>query len=587
MPSYPPQPVSSPHGSVFLPALTSSSESLPSGGGSRPQKRQRTHSSNSSVAGTSVGTLAGEYRAHLQYSQHMHPGHGVQGVQSVQSVQQQVQQLQQPIPSLQQQVTGGGQVQQQAVQQQVQSVQQQHQQQLHHQPSHPAVSSGAVKKQTTNGVPASGKYPTANGSYQQNMKMNGKVQQKSQQQQQSYRSPVVAHANVGSLGFGGDPGVGAGGMGLERDEDVPPSLRAREEGATETFAIPMCKDWEELSTHLQCTFNKSGDPKIMNSRGDTIARAMIPRFLLNGMLFVVAFPSGSHAPVKAPPPPPPPAPVARVQPISASNPASDLVVGINGTTNGSPSTPYSPPTAAAMATPTVYPTANNTRPPASPRVNTINTSNNINTPATATTGNNGTTPEGGASGFYRLSRNIKTVRELWEEWNNGLGPNQPSIVSLEKQFGPKWRSSTAERKFYSRRKVIIEEVNKHQKFGYTEEDALNMVEGFRGSKSLDSLSKELVKKRKGEEKDADAQGQTSTNANHAASQQQHTTQQNQIHHQQGLSAQQANQHASQQTQQVAQQQRQRQQEVGLQQRREQQRQQQQVAQSGTQGWGLS
>ncbi|KAI5796071.1 hypothetical protein FPQ18DRAFT_146810 [Pyronema domesticum] len=419
MPSYPPQPVSSPHGSVFLPALTSSSESLPSGGGSRPQKRQRTHSSNSSVAGTSVGTLAGEYRAHLQYSQHMHPGHGVQGVQSVQSVQQQVQQLQQPIPSLQQQVTGGGQVQQQAVQQQVQSVQQQHQQQLHHQPSHPAVSSGAVKKQTTNGVPASGKYPTANGSYQQNMKMNGKVQQKSQQQQQSYRSPVVAHANVGSLGFGGDPGVGAGGMGLERDEDVPPSLRAREEGATETFAIPMCKDWEELSTHLQCTFNKSGDPKIMNSRGDTIARAMIPRFLLNGMLFVVAFPSGSHAPVKAPPPPPPPAPVARVQPISASNPASDLVVGINGTTNGSPSTPYSPPTAAAMATPTVYPTANNTRPPASPRVNTINTSNNINTPATATTGNNGTTPEGGASGFYRLSPKAATAG--CAEWNARVG----------------------------------------------------------------------------------------------------------------------------------------------------------------------
>jgi hypothetical protein len=264
MPSYPPQPVSSPHGSAFLPALTSSSESLPSGGGSRPQKRQRTHSSNSSVAGTSVGTLAGEYRnsvAHLQYSQHMHPGHGVQGVQGVQSVQQQVQQLQQPIPSLQQQVTGVGQVQQQAVQQQVQSVQQQHQQQLHHQPSHPAVSSGAVKKQTTNGVPASGKYPTVNGSYQQNMKMNGKVQQKSQQQQ-SYRSPVVAHANVGSLGFGGGPGVGAGGMGLERDEDVPPSLRAREEGATETFAIPMCKDWEVITPETSCEADLPTEPFI-------------------------------------------------------------------------------------------------------------------------------------------------------------------------------------------------------------------------------------------------------------------------------------------------------------------------------------
>lgn len=56
---------------------------------------------------------------------------------------------------------------------------------------------------------------------------------------------------------------------------------------------------------------------------------------------------------------------------------------------------------------------------------------------------------------YRLSRTISTVRELWQEWDQGLPGGQPAVRILESRFGAKWRREGAERKFFSRRLRII------------------------------------------------------------------------------------------------------------------------------------
>ncbi|OWZ22012.1 Short-chain dehydrogenase [Phytophthora megakarya] len=49
-----------------------------------------------------------------------------------------------------------------------------------------------------------------------------------------------------------------------------------------------------------------------------------------------------------------------------------------------------------------------------------------------------------------MNRKITSVRELWEEWHHGL-MHQPSVEYLETKYGTKWRSSTKESKFFSRR----------------------------------------------------------------------------------------------------------------------------------------
>lgn len=94
-----------------------------------------------------------------------------------------------------------------------------------------------------------------------------------------------------------------------------------------------------------------------------------------------------------------------------------------------------------------------------------------------------------------MSRTLSTVAALWKEWKQGLD-NSPSVESLESNYGPRWRTSQAERKFYSRRKVIIEEVTKRIAGGADCRRAIEEVESLRASKSLDGLSKMIVERRK-------------------------------------------------------------------------------------------
>ena len=60
---------------------------------------------------------------------------------------------------------------------------------------------------------------------------------------------------------------------------------------------------------------------------------------------------------------------------------------------------------------------------------------------------------------YKLSRITHTIPELWHEWTVGLS-GQPSVEELNRRRGTRWRRSDKEAKFYSVRKMIIEELRR-------------------------------------------------------------------------------------------------------------------------------
>jgi hypothetical protein len=61
---------------------------------------------------------------------------------------------------------------------------------------------------------------------------------------------------------------------------------------------------------------------------------------------------------------------------------------------------------------------------------------------------------------YEVNNNLKTVGEMWEEWDQGLvcangGIRSPSIRYLEETYGTAWRTTEQSRKRFSRRKLFI------------------------------------------------------------------------------------------------------------------------------------
>lgn len=94
---------------------------------------------------------------------------------------------------------------------------------------------------------------------------------------------------------------------------------------------------------------------------------------------------------------------------------------------------------------------------------------------------------------YKMSRQLITVKELWEEWENGL-LGQPSISSLEVRFGSKWRNTAAEKKFFQRRKKIIDYIHmKSIADGVTHDMVIAELDAFRerNKLSLHSLHTKL------------------------------------------------------------------------------------------------
>lgn len=92
---------------------------------------------------------------------------------------------------------------------------------------------------------------------------------------------------------------------------------------------------------------------------------------------------------------------------------------------------------------------------------------------------------------YVMSRSVRTVREAWTEWYSGLAGG-PSVVSLDEKYGSRWRSAATERRWYCNRRFVINAIQ-HQieQHRMTELEAINLFELKRGTRSMDSLMKEL------------------------------------------------------------------------------------------------
>jgi hypothetical protein len=56
-----------------------------------------------------------------------------------------------------------------------------------------------------------------------------------------------------------------------------------------------------------------------------------------------------------------------------------------------------------------------------------------------------------------LSRAIGTVLQLWDEWTVGI-EGKPAVQDLERSYGPAWRPSASEHVLFSRRKIIVDEI---------------------------------------------------------------------------------------------------------------------------------
>ncbi|SCU90033.1 LANO_0D07338g1_1 [Lachancea nothofagi CBS 11611] len=87
---------------------------------------------------------------------------------------------------------------------------------------------------------------------------------------------------------------------------------------------------------------------------------------------------------------------------------------------------------------------------------------------------------------YKMNRLLKTVTDVAREYFEGL-QGQPSVMALERRFGPSWRCRPSERSFFAKRMQIINrivDIKKHpSKYnlpdGITRKKAIRVVENMR------------------------------------------------------------------------------------------------------------
>lgn len=100
---------------------------------------------------------------------------------------------------------------------------------------------------------------------------------------------------------------------------------------------------------------------------------------------------------------------------------------------------------------------------------------------------------------YRMSRAIKTVEALWQEWMAGL-PGQPAVSALDARWGSQWRAGRrSEVQWYSLRLEVIQEIRRISKARRIAEiSAMHTVaaDHRRSSRSLDAFCKQLRASRK-------------------------------------------------------------------------------------------
>lgn len=100
---------------------------------------------------------------------------------------------------------------------------------------------------------------------------------------------------------------------------------------------------------------------------------------------------------------------------------------------------------------------------------------------------------------YEVNNNLRTVKEMWEEWEQGLicdssGIRSPSIRHLEEKYGTAWRTAERSRKRFSRRKLFIQRLQMvSRNLNLSEVLVAHKMENWRQSKgmTLDKLQKTL------------------------------------------------------------------------------------------------
>lgn len=100
---------------------------------------------------------------------------------------------------------------------------------------------------------------------------------------------------------------------------------------------------------------------------------------------------------------------------------------------------------------------------------------------------------------YRMSRAIKTVEALWQEWMTGL-LGQPSVSALDARWGSQWRAGRrSEVQWYSLRLEVIREIRRVSKARrIAENSAMHTVaaDHRQSTRSLDAFCKQLRASRK-------------------------------------------------------------------------------------------
>ena len=94
---------------------------------------------------------------------------------------------------------------------------------------------------------------------------------------------------------------------------------------------------------------------------------------------------------------------------------------------------------------------------------------------------------------YKMLRGSNSVLQLWTEWTLELAGGL-SIEALDHCWKARWRTSSSEAMFYSRRRKIIKEIQKRVRDGTARDErkAINQLEQLQGIRSLDWLCKNKI-----------------------------------------------------------------------------------------------
>lgn len=95
---------------------------------------------------------------------------------------------------------------------------------------------------------------------------------------------------------------------------------------------------------------------------------------------------------------------------------------------------------------------------------------------------------------YEMCRALASVKDVWQEWYRGLN-GAPAVQTLEATYGAKWRLSSREKMFFSRRKVIVDAIQRRLHAGDSLETAIQQLELVRQREhlTLNALTKWLKK----------------------------------------------------------------------------------------------